>query len=77
MYGGFMFAATTRFCGVFAYTEHVSIEFGRGCDLTDPYRVLEGSGKLRRHIKVHTLADIEAKHVRAYIRQAHENSCKK
>lgn len=77
MYGGFMFAATTKFCGVFAYTEHVSIEFARGCDLKDTHRVLEGSGKLRRHIKVHTLADIKAKHVLAYITQAHENSSKK
>jgi len=77
MYGGFMFAATAKFCGVFAYTEHVSIEFGRGCDLNDPHRVLEGSGKLRRHIKVHTHADIKAKHVLAYITQAHENSCEK
>ena len=77
MYGGFMFAATAKFCGVFAYTEHVSIEFWRGVDLNDPHRVLEGSGKLRRHIKVHTLADIKAKHVRAYITQAHENSCGK
>ncbi len=64
-------------CGVFAYTEHVSIEFGRGCDLKDPHHVLEGSGKLRRHIKVHTLADIKAKHVLAYVTQAHENSCGK
>ncbi len=77
MYGGFMFSTTAKFCGVFAYTEHVSIEFGRGCDLNDPHRVLEGSGKLRRHIKVHTLADIKAKHVLAYITQAHENSCAK
>ena len=77
MYGGFMFATTAQFCGVFAYTEHVSIEFGRGCDLHDPHRVLEGSGKLRRHIKVHTLTDIKAKHVLAYITQAHENSCGK
>lgn len=76
MYGGFMFAATTKFCGVFAYTGHVSIEFGRGCDLKDTHRVLEGSGKLRRHIKVHTLADIKAKHVLAYITQAHKNSSK-
>ncbi|MDH4275231.1 MAG: DUF1801 domain-containing protein [Gammaproteobacteria bacterium] len=75
MYGGFMFAAPAKFCGVFAYTEHVSIEFGRGCDLKDPHRVLEGSGKLRRHIKVQTFADIKSKHLRAYIAQAHENSC--
>ena len=77
MYGGFVFAATAQFCGVFAYTAHASIEFGRGCDLNDPHRVLEGSGKLRRHIKVHKLADIKAKHVPAYIKQAYENSCGK
>ena len=77
MYGGFMFAATAPFCGVFAYTEHVSIEFGRGCDLKDSHRVLEGRGKLRRHIKIHMLADIQVKHVRAYITQAYENSCGK
>ena len=77
MYGGFMFAGTAQFCGVFAYTEHVSIEFGRGCDLKDPHRVLEGSGKLRRHIKAFTPADIEAKHLADYIAQAHKNSCGK
>ena len=77
MYGGILFAAPEQFCGVFAYTEHVSIEFSRGCDLTDPYHVLEGSGKLRRHIKVHVIADLKAKHVRAYIKQAHQNSRKK
>ena len=74
MYGGFMYAAPAQFCGVFAYKEHVSIEFGRGCDLEDIHRVLEGSGKLRRHIKIYTLADIDSKHVYAYITQAHENS---
>ena len=77
MYGGFMFASTTKFCGVFAYTDHVSIEFGRGCDLKDTHCVLEGSGKLRRHIKVYTLADIKAKHVLAYTTQAHKNCSEK
>jgi hypothetical protein len=77
MYGGFMFEAPTKFCGVFVYTAHVSIEFGRGIDLNDPHHVLEGSGKLRRHIKIHTLADIKGKQVNAYITQAYENSCGK
>ena len=72
-----MFTATAQFCGVFAYTQHTSIEFGRGCEFTDPYRVLEGSGKLRRHIKVHTRSDIVTKRVHTYIRQAYVNSCKK
>ncbi|WP_076593757.1 DUF1801 domain-containing protein [Herminiimonas arsenitoxidans] len=73
MYGGFMFAAPKDFCGVFAYAEHVSIEFGRGCDLQDDWRVLEGKGKLRRHIKIHALDEIKSKHLATYIAQACTN----
>jgi hypothetical protein len=75
MYGGFMFADGAQFCGVFAYTEHVSIEFGRGCDLDDLHQVLEGNGKLRRHIKIQASTDIKAKHLSNYIAQAHKISC--
>lgn len=73
MYGGFMFAAPKDFCGVFAYAEHVSIEFGRGCDLQDEWNVLEGKGKLRRHIKIHALDEIKNKHLAAYIALAFAN----
>jgi hypothetical protein len=77
MYGGFMFSGAAPFCGVFAYTEHVSVEFGRGCDLDDPHAVLEGTGKLRRHIKLASLSDITAKHLTKYVGAAHKNSAKK
>jgi hypothetical protein len=77
MYSGFMFAAPEPFCGVFAYAEHVTIEFGRGCDLKDTHLVLEGTGKFRRHIKVRTLADIAATHLSDYVIQAYENSLHK
>ena len=70
MYGGLLFAAPEQFCGVFAYSAHVSMEVGQGAQLKDPHRVLEGSGKFRRHIKLHTLADIESKHLKTYIAQA-------
>jgi hypothetical protein len=70
MYGGIMIAAPTPFCGVFAYAEYVSVEFGRGCDLSDAHGVLEGQGKFRRHIKLRTTADIAAKHLTEYVRQA-------
>jgi hypothetical protein len=77
MYGGFMFSGAASFCGVFAYTEHVSVEFGRGCVLDDPYTVLEGSGKLRRHIKLASLGDTTAKHLASYVSAAYKNSAKK
>jgi hypothetical protein len=74
MYGGFMFSDDAQFCGVFAYSEHVSVEFGHGCELEDTYGVLEGSGKLRRHIKLFTLTDITAKYLEMYVAAAHRNS---
>jgi hypothetical protein len=77
MYGGFMFEWQVQFCGVFAYSKHVGIEFGRGCDLKDPHRVLEGKGKLRRHIKIIEFSDIEEKHLLDYIARAHKLSCSK
>lgn len=72
MYGGIMFSAPTSCCGVFAYAEHVSVEFGRGSELIDPHSVLEGQGKFRRHIKLRKPADIAAKQLADYVRQAIE-----
>ena len=74
VYGGIMFAAPVPFCGVFAYTAHVSLEFGKGYELADPWGVLEGSGKLRRHIKIGAADDLDAKHVRDYIAEAHDRA---
>lgn len=71
MYGGLMFSAPTPFCGVFAYSEHVSLEFVNGCELDDPHGVLEGKGKLRRHIKIRAAAEIAAKHLSEYLEQAY------
>ena len=72
MYGGIMFSAPTSCCGVFAYAEHVSVEFGRGSELIDAHGVLEGQGKFRRHIKLRKPADIANKYLTDYVRQAIE-----
>ena len=70
MYGGILFSAPEQFCGVFAYSAHVTMEFGRGADLENTHGTLEGNGKFRRHIKLQTHADIESKHLKDYIAQA-------
>ncbi len=66
MYGGIVFEAPVMFCGVFAYSRHVSVEFSRGCDLADPYGVLEGKG-VRSHLKLREPSDVERLHVREFI----------
>ena len=66
MYGGIVFEAPVMFCGVFAHSRHVSVEFSRGCDLADPYGVLEGKG-VRRHLKLREPSDIGRLQVREFI----------
>lgn len=69
-YGGILFSAKSAFGGVFAYKQHVSLEFSLGANFSDPHKVLEGSGKFRRHIKLTSIDEIAAKHVAEYITQA-------
>jgi hypothetical protein len=66
-YGGILFSAGPPFCGIFSYANHVSLEFGRGAELPDKHRVLEGEGKLRRHIKLDSGQDLFRKNVREYV----------
>lgn len=70
-YGGLLFSARSPFCGVFSYERHVSLEFSRGATLPDPHQVLEGDGKLRRHIKLSKPGDLFKKNVREYLVLAH------
>ncbi|KAF0864521.1 DUF1801 domain-containing protein [Pseudomonas sp. LD120] len=69
-YGGIMFSRAAPFCGVYAYTDHVSVEFGQGYLFDDPHGVLEGSGKFRRHIKLFAVSDVQKKQLADYVRQA-------
>ncbi|HID67793.1 MAG TPA: DUF1801 domain-containing protein [Roseibacterium sp.] len=73
-YGGEVFvpdaAHPNKFVGgVFAYKDHVSLEFSDGATLDDPSGHLEGKGKARRHLKLRSVHDIEAKDAVAYLRQ--------
>ncbi|ASK28207.1 DUF1801 domain-containing protein [Neisseria chenwenguii] len=69
-YGGILFAAPEPFCGIFVYKQHVSVEFNHGAEIADPHGLLEGKGKDCRHLKLHTLEDIENKHLTDYLRLA-------
>lgn len=76
-YGGFLFSSNEPFCGIFSYTKHVSLEFSAGASLPDTFKVLEGEGKFRRHIKLSSADDISGKHVRDYLILAFEASAKR
>lgn len=73
-YGGILFHGPAPFCGVFAYRQHVTLEFSQGHALQDAEGRLQGTGRLRRHIKLAPPAEVEARHVADFIRQAAERA---
>ena len=56
------------FCQVVVYTKGVNLMFNRGAELDDPDGVLEGEGKIIRHIKVRRPEDLKNPHLRKFIR---------
>jgi hypothetical protein len=68
MYGGIVFFMDNEmFGGIFAYKDHVSIEFSKGYLMQDLLNRLEGKGKFRRHLKLQSELDIKVKDVAYYI----------
>lgn len=47
------------FAYVAVYTSHVSVGFYVGSAMADPHRLLEGSGKFMRHVKLRSGAEVE------------------
>jgi hypothetical protein len=43
-----------------AFTAHVNVGFFRGAEISDPERLLEGTGKFMRHVKLRPDADVDA-----------------
>ena len=49
---------------------YVNLGFYQGAELADPKRLLEGTGKGLRHVKIRTLADANRPPVRALVAAA-------
>lgn len=70
-YGGIVFLMDRHLLGgIFASKKHVSFEFSHGANMNDPEKQLEGKGKYRRHLKIHSLAEISTKQIPFFIQQA-------
>jgi len=63
--------------GVFhiaVYSNHVNLGFNDGASLEDPKGILQGSGKVIRHITMKASEDLERPELRAYIRRARKKA---
>ncbi len=73
MYGGIIFSSPGRmFCGLFLRKNHISVEFDLGYLLEDKDKLLEGSGKYRRHLKIHNQEEVIKKKVERYIKESYQ-----
>jgi hypothetical protein len=52
--------ADAAFAYVNAFKDHVNVGFFRGSELADPMRLMEGTGKYMRHVKLRPDSDIDA-----------------
>ena len=48
------------FTYVDAFTAHVNVGFFRGAEIADPKRLLEGTGRFMRHVKLKPESDVDA-----------------
>jgi hypothetical protein len=52
---------TEHFCWLMPATNHVNLGFNYGAELPDPTNLLEGTGKLFRHIKIKSVEQLSDK----------------
>ena len=50
--------STEHFCYIGLFAQHVNLGLNYGLVLPDPDKLLEGSGKKFRHVKIETLQDV-------------------
>ena len=69
---GFTFTGKLKdcFCHIATYARHVNLGFNRGTSLQDPKKILVGTGKAIRHIRIESQSDLQLPHVRRFIRTA-------
>ena len=69
---GFTFSGRVKevFCYLVAYRSYVNLGFARGAELPDPERKLQGTGKLHRHVRIESAADLDSPHVLLLIHAA-------
>lgn len=60
------------FCYIMGYNDHVNLGFPRGAELIDRFKVLEGTGKGMRHVKIRSSEDLEDPVIAELVRAAVE-----
>jgi hypothetical protein len=62
------------FCSVIAGRDYVNLGFQRGTELADPAGLLQGTGKLHRHVRIATSSDLKNPDLHQLIRAAADHA---
>jgi Domain of unknown function (DU1801) len=62
------------YCHVAVYPKHVNLGFNRGVDLTDPQKILQGTGSQVRHVTIHEKSDLAGPYLKGLVRAAIVNA---
>jgi hypothetical protein len=57
-------------CAIVIHKDHVNLEFARGIELEDPEKMLEGTGKKIRHVKIYNTEEIDSKKLKNLMLEA-------
>ena len=71
---GFTEKAWDCFCAIIVYSKHINISFPSGANLSDPDKLLKGTGKRVRHIKIQKYDDIKLSEVNKLLLEARNNA---
>ena len=61
------------FAYVNAFTSHVNVGFFHGAELADPSRMLQGTGKFMRHVKLRSEGNVDASALEQLIQGAYQD----
>src|SRR5262245_51514316 len=56
-------------CYIGVQKNYVNLGFHRGAELRDPQRILEGTGKQMRHVKIRNMPDLLQPAIRDYLQE--------
>jgi hypothetical protein len=65
------------FAYVNAFTAHVNVGFFRGAEIADPNRLLEGTGRFMRHVKLKPESEIDSMALRTLVETAYTDMKKR
>jgi len=65
------------FAYVNAFTAHVNVGFFRGAEIADPHGLLEGTGKLMRHVKLGPGREVQSRALTGLIETAYADMKKR